>query len=383
MLLPSHLQRFIEPTLFGRYISLGEIAPLITRFPVEVIGESVNGNPIPMLKIGTGPKRILAWSQMHGNESTTTKAVFDLMNFLASDDPDAAAIRSSITLYLVPMLNPDGAEKYTRENANGIDLNRDFLNLTQPESNALMRTFEEVRPDFCFNLHDQRTIYGAGHSGKPATVSFLSPSFDENRSLNTSRTIAMEIIAEMNDSLQQIIPGMVARFDDSFNRNCVGDTFQQGGSATILFEAGHFPGDYQRELTRQCLFIALCTALRFIGGKEISGQRTDDYLNIPQNKIVFYDFVYRNVKINYDNKDIITNFAAHYDEELIHGNEIRFNAIISEIGIANGIFGHRETDAAGARYLNGAAQFPVSGEKANFTLEGIGEFQNGLLQSNL
>jgi hypothetical protein len=46
--------------------------------------------------------------------------------------------------------------------------------------------------------------------------------------------------------LQRYIPGQIGRFDDSFNLNC-GDTFQAMGVPTLLFEAGHFEGDYQRK----------------------------------------------------------------------------------------------------------------------------------------
>ena len=82
------------------------------------------------------------WSQMHGNESTTTKALFDFINFLHSNTKESSVILDHFTFCMLPMLNPDGAKLYTRENANGIDLNRDAQNLSQPESIALRKTFE-------------------------------------------------------------------------------------------------------------------------------------------------------------------------------------------------------------------------------------------------
>jgi murein tripeptide amidase MpaA len=69
------------------------------------------------------------------------------------------------------MLNPDGADMYTRLNANEVDLNRDSQNLTQPESAARNDLFQP----HCFNLHDQRFW-----SRKPATTS-LAPSYNEER----------------------------------------------------------------------------------------------------------------------------------------------------------------------------------------------------------
>ena len=57
------------------------------------------------------------------------------------------------------MLNPDGAEAYTRVNAQGIDLNRDVIDVKALESQVLQQVLKKVNPQYCFNLHDQRTIF--------------------------------------------------------------------------------------------------------------------------------------------------------------------------------------------------------------------------------
>ncbi|CAM3302156.1 Peptidase M14 carboxypeptidase A domain-containing protein [Flavobacterium longum] len=375
----SAFNRFREPSIGGRYLHLGHVQPLIERFrafgQVTVIGQSVNGAPLQVCIAGEGNTKILMWSQMHGNESTTTKALFDLFNWLQSGDAVAQSWLASFTLYMVPMLNPDGAKAYTRENANGIDLNRDFLNLSQPESRALLDYFHTLNPDFCFNLHDQRTIYGAGESGKPATVSFLSPSFNEARDVSPARIRAMNVIAAMNDTLQSMIPGQIGRFDDSFNRNCVGDTFQWHNVPTILFEAGHFPEDYQRETTRKFIFTALASGLTAICENVIVNNRIDDYLNIPQNKINFLDFVYKNISINCDGIKKITNFGAQFSEVLRNG-DIAFEAVIAETEIPDQVFGHVVFDGLGERYRDGVSDQPIAGRKADFFI-GNRKFTNG------
>ena len=79
------------------------------------------------MTVGRGPFKVLLWSQMHGDEPTATSALFDLFEYLyrhRAEDP-AARILDALTLHAVPMLNPDGAEKFTRRNAQGIDVNRD------------------------------------------------------------------------------------------------------------------------------------------------------------------------------------------------------------------------------------------------------------------
>jgi len=247
----NHLTLFKEhheKELYGRYVSLLQMEPILEKHRhkniITVLGTSVLGKPIYGLQTGTGDFKLLLWSQMHGNESTTTKALFDLFNFLDSDSELVKQWKTKFTFLFVPMLNPDGAEKYTRENANQIDLNRDFLNLSQPESRLLLETFQSFKPDFCFNLHDQRTIFAAGSTRNPATISFLAPSYNQACEVNTVRQKAMNLIGGLNERLQKYIPNQVGRFDDGFNRNCVGDTFQQLGVPTVLFEAGHFQNDY-------------------------------------------------------------------------------------------------------------------------------------------
>jgi hypothetical protein len=372
-----------ENLIKGRYLTLNSIKPLLERTnikkDIKIIGESVLGEPIYSYQVGVGKTKIFLWSQMHGNESTTTKALFDFMNLLNNETDLAKQLLNAFTFYAIPMLNPDGAKLYTRANANEVDLNRDSQDLTQPESKVLRAAFEEFKPHYCFNLHDQRTIFGVSDTGKPATMSFLAPSYNEEREINTPRLQAINLIAGINDILQQYIPGQVGRFDDSFNINCIGDTFQYLGVPTLLFEAGHFQDDYLREETRKFVFIALVSSFRILSENDVVSNGIDKYLNIPQNKVVFYDFIYKNVKINYDGIEIITNFAAQYKEELIEG-QICFNAYIIEVGDLENYFGHYEYDAKEAFYKDDVSNFPKINQKANFYLNDNLHFVNGLLK---
>ncbi|MCD0465435.1 M14 metallopeptidase family protein [Flavobacterium sp. ENC] len=384
MNLEELFHQYKEQSIEGRYLTLDHIQPLLdklnTNNQVQLIGKSVLDKPIYSYEIGTGETRIYLWSQMHGNESTTTKALFDFINVLNSGSEFGNQMLKNFTFYCIPILNPDGAALYTRENANKIDLNRDSQNLTQPESNVLRNVFESFKPHYCFNLHDQRTIFGAGDTGKPATVSFLAPSYNEERDVNDNRLKAINLIAGINDVLQKYIPGQVGRFDDSFNINCIGDTFQFLGVPTILFEAGHYTNDYNREITRKFIFFSLISAFKILSENDLVTNRIYDYLNISQNKVVFYDFMYKNIKINYDGIEIITNFVAQYREELIE-NKIHFNAYIVEVGELENYFGHYEYDAKGAGYSDDLGSFPNLNQKADFYLNKNIKFVNGLIKS--
>ena len=384
MNLEELFSQYKESSLQGRYITLDHIQPLLkkldTNNKVKIIGKSVLDKPIYSYQVGTGKTRIYMWSQMHGDESTTTKALFDFINVLNSDLEYAKKMLETFTFCIIPILNPDGAKSYTRVNANLIDLNRDAQALSQPESKLLRQVFEEFQPHYCFNLHDQRTIYAAGDAKKPATVSFLAPAYNDEREINESRLKAINLIAGINDVLKEYIPGQIGRFSDAFNINCTGDTFQFLGAPTILFEAGHFPNDYEREITRKLLFFSLFSAFTILSENDLVDNRIDDYLNISQNKVLFYDFMYKNIKINYDGIEIITNFVAQYKEELIE-NKIHFKAYIVEVGALENYYGHYEYDANGATYSDDFTNFPKIDQKADFYLDKNIKFVNGLIKS--
>ena len=342
-------EHYQESSIFGRYINADHIKFLIKKhgryFDVTVIGKSVLNEDIHFIKIGSGEKRILMWSQMHGNESTTTKAVFDLLNVLAdSKNETVKRLLDKCTIGIIPMLSPDGSRSYTRLNANGIDLNRDAQNLTQPESRVLRDCFESFKPDFCFNLHGQRTIFSAGSTNKSATVSFLSPAQDEICSITETRKKAMDVIVKMNAYLQKQIPGQVGVYDDAFNINCVGDSFQVLKVPTILFEAGHYPDDYNRDKVRRLIFHSLWIGVTEIAFNEIRGLYEQEYLKIPKNEKLFYDIIIRNAKLKRGEVYQIRDIAVQYEEKL-DKNRIIFVPKIEKISDLSGFYGHKEIDA--------------------------------------
>ncbi|VAW17385.1 FIG00648844: hypothetical protein [hydrothermal vent metagenome] len=336
-----------EASVQGRYVVNEQIIEFLSAKSlnnlIKTEGYSVQERPIKSITLGTGPSKVLMWSQMHGNESTTTKGVLDLLNFLGSETHLAKNILKTCTLKIIPMLNPDGAVKYTRVNANEIDLNRDAQDQSQPESRALRAVFKSFKPDFCFNLHDQRTIFGVGKNPKPATVSFLAPAHDEVRGISKSRAVSMKLIVAMNQVLQNLIPEQVGRYDDAFNANCVGDTFQMLNVPTILFEAGHYQNDYQREKTRMYTFYALITALDCISKDEMDNYSQQGYFDIPENKKPFFDILIKNVPINGSSgsEDVGLLYT-----EVLKDNSVIFEPKIDKRGNLTKFLGHKTYDCS-------------------------------------
>jgi len=366
-----------EQSVQERYVALPHIEPILldwkNKGKVSVLGNSVLQKPIYVYRNGNGKKRIMMWSQMHGNESTTTKAVLDLFNFL--ETPQAQKLKNEFTFCIIPMLNPDGAEKWTRNNANDVDLNRDAQDLSQPESKILRKCINDFNPDFCFNLHDQRSIFGVEGTKNPATISFLAPSYNQKKDINNTRKIAMQTIVNINNVLQEFIPNQIGRFDDTFNINCIGDTVQQLGIPNVLIEAGHFPGDYQREITRKYVFIALLSGLQYFCKNDFSLDQSIKYFNIPENKSFFFDFLYKNVLLSCGNKKNSTNFAVHFSEN-IKRDSILFVAFVKKIGDLNNFCGHFEFDANHMKYTDSNGNCPKINQKADFRI-GNTIFRNG------
>lgn len=328
-----------ENALFGKWITFQDIEKLFEKhqsnFEIKSLGFSEQGEQINTLKIGSGKKRVLLWSQMHGNESTGTKALFDLFNcFSFSSEAIFKIISEECTLLFIPMLNPDGAKAYTRVNANNVDLNRDAVDRAAKESKLLRQTLEDFNPEFCFNLHDQRTIFGVEGTKNPATISFLAPSEEITRALTTGRKQTMNVIVAMNELLQKMIPNFVGRYTDEFYPTATGDNFQKLGYNTILIESGHYPDDYPREKSREYTFYAIIQGLYHIATASNFNDYSS-YFDIPNNAKIFYDIIHRYVDVS---KDV----AYQYQDSIVNGKFVsHLNKIEEKVNLKCKI-GHSE-----------------------------------------
>lgn len=340
-----------------------DIVPLIEQlrenssFDVEVAGHSVQDRSIYLIKAGSGKTRVLLWSQMHGDEPTATMALFDLLHFLNQTDeldPVREHILSHLTLYIVPMLNPDGAEMYTRRNALGIDMNRDALRQQSPESVLLKQLRDELDPAFGFNLHDQSRYYTAGYTALPATISFLAPAYDHARSINTVRERAMRTIAGMDHVLQQFIPGQVAKFNDEHEPRAFGDNIQKWGTSVILVESGGQHGDPEKQHIRQLNFTAILSGLYLIAGEDYKSFELSGYDRIPENQRHLYDLVLRHVRYTENGRDTLLDIGINR-LEVDAPNHLGFyhSSAVEEIGDMSVFHGYEELDATGLTLVPG------------------------------
>jgi hypothetical protein len=242
-------------------------------FSIEKLGESVEGRSINYVRAGSGPLAVLLWSQMHGDEPTATSALFDVFEYLRAhrQGPVVRRLLSRLTLHVVPMLNPDGAERFQRRNAQGIDINRDALRLQTAEGRLLKGLRDRVRPRIGFNLHNQSWRTSVGNPPKPASISLLSVAYDEKRTENSGRTLTKKVCAVIRNALEPFAPGQIGRYDDEFEVRAFGDNLTLWGTPVVLIESGGLPpGRPLTDLTR-LNFVALLTALAHLARDDVRG----------------------------------------------------------------------------------------------------------------
>lgn len=271
------------------------LAPYLDRGGVRVaaVGQSVQGRTIRAVTFGDGPVRVLLWSQMHGDESTATMALADMIRFFAESgaDPLRSLIAERLTVTMIPMLNPDGAERFQRYNAAGVDLNRDARRLATPEARALKAVRDSLAPAFGFNLHDQGARTTAGSDGLQVAIALLAPAADSARSYGPVRHRARQLSAVLAAALQQVIPGRVARYDDAFNPRAFGDLIQQWGTSTVLVESGALPDDPEKQELRWLNQALLLSALEAIASGRYADADLDAYERLPVNHRVASDLL--------------------------------------------------------------------------------------------
>src|SRR6185503_14972890 len=256
------------------------------RFILERVGASLEGRSINLITIGSGPFRVLLWSHMLGDEPTATAALFDVFDYFGRHraDPAVQRILSSLTLYIVPMLNPDGAERFQRRNAQFIDVNRDALSLQTPEGQILKRVRDRFNPRVGFNLHNQSWATSVGDPPKPASISLLSVAYDKPMSENAGRKLTKKLCAVIRDALEPFASGQVGRYDEDFEVRAFGDNLTLWGTPVVLIETGPFPSIEPDPSLVRLNFVGILAALDALATGAVNRAQTERYDSLPVNE---------------------------------------------------------------------------------------------------
>jgi protein MpaA len=141
-----------------------------------IVGHSVEHRPIRATRVGdpAAEVRVLVVGDIHGNERAGERIVARLRR----SPPDG------VRLWLVRTANPDGVAAGTRQNAHGVDLNRNFpfrwragprgtyypgpRAASEPETRAVMRLVRRVRPQLAIFYHQHLRIVVRARGADPA-----------------------------------------------------------------------------------------------------------------------------------------------------------------------------------------------------------------------
>ena len=349
-------ERYKEKSLTHRRFKHSDITPLIKKlksrdgFTSKVVGKSVEGRKLELIAIGKGKTKIFMWSQMHGDEPTATAALFDIFNFI--NDPAnkefCKALFDKVTLYFLPMVNPDGAERFRRRNFYDIDLNRDASRLQCPEAVILKNVFDSLSADFGFNLHDQSHRYSVGNSFRTATISFLAPAYNYEKDFNDVRGKAVKLIGSMFQALSQFIPGHIAKYSDDYEQRAFGDNFQKWGTSTILIESGGWKDDPEKQFIRKLNFIALLSAFKSIAEESYLKTSSEIYESIPFNDKYIFDVILRNLTIKSGKEKIKVDVGINLDEfKGPNEKKIYYKSQVDDLGDLSVFYGYIDYDFNG------------------------------------
>ncbi|BBA17504.1 M14 family zinc carboxypeptidase [Blattabacterium cuenoti] len=341
------------------------------------IGLSIEKRKIFKIKWGIGKNKIFIWSQMHGNETTGTKSMFDLFHFfLLKKNCDLVQfLKKNLTLSFIPMLNPDGSEIFQRRNAINIDLNRDAICLQSPEIQILFQEIEKDKPHILFNLHDQRSIYNVGHkSFNPAILSFLSPSISmDKNAYSISRKKSMGVINFIAKEIHKILPniGSIGRFSDELYPTATGDRLQKLGYPCVLIESGNYPKDLKKKIIRKYSVLSVLSGIYFISfqGKNLE-KNYKSYFDIPENKNILLDKIYRKVQIRKNKNKFFVDIGLMNFEKLdIMKKNISIFTKIVDIGDLSHFFAYEESIVRGKKFYGEKGEsFPKIGDIENFKI---------------
>jgi len=278
---------------------LTAVAAADPRFTLERVGESLEHRSINLITVGTGPFRVMLWSQMHGDEPTATAALFDVFDYFHRHrgEPAVDRILSQLTLYVVPMLNPDGAERFQRRNAQYIDVNRDALSLQTPEGRLLKLLRDRFEPRIGFNLHNQSWNTTVGDPPKPASISLLAVAYDQAQTENANRRLSKRVCAVIRDALEPFASGQIGRYDEDFEVRAFGDNLTLWGTPVVLIETGAFPSATPDPFLVRLNFVGIVSALDALATGAVNKADPKRYEALPRNESKGFYILIRNATV--------------------------------------------------------------------------------------
>lgn len=198
-----------------------EIDNLSDLLSIEVIGKSVEGRILYALKFSdsdfgndTSKIKVLIFAQQHGNEQSGKEGTLLLARELIK--PELRSLFQKIDLAIIPQMNPDGSEVDVRQNANGMDLNRNHIILTEPETIALHKLFDEYLFEATMDVHEYYP-----YSDSWMDFGYIK-NFDEQIGTTTNPNVSEKIRNISNNEFLPFIEGYLNERGFTFHNYLLG-----------------------------------------------------------------------------------------------------------------------------------------------------------------
>jgi hypothetical protein len=298
---------------------LGSLVDEAGNLSRDEIGRSAEGRPLYAVRFGRGATRVLLWSQMHGDEPSHTLGLADFFAYVARepDDERVRILAERLTVVAVPMLNPDGAERFLRTNAQGVDINRDARAWTTPELRALRDLHASFRPEFALNLHDQDVRKRVGKSERLTAFALLATPGGPEMEDDEQRMRGKRLCAAIVRAVRPLVGDRVARFPDEYHPDGSGEHTQRAGSVSVLLECGFWPDDLEKQFLRKVSFVSLLGAFEALAGGSLD-EAPDAYESLEENDTKVFDTLVRGGTVVVPGlepfrADVAADFAAPLD----------------------------------------------------------------------
>ena len=150
------------------------------------LGQTLDGQELDYLKLGTGPLQVWLYARQHPGESMAEWWMEGALEKLLDDaDPVSRRLREKATFHIVPNMNPDGTRRgHLRTNAAGINLNREWHDPSPQRSPEVLYVRDEMDRtglDFAMDVHGDEAIaanFLAGFEGIPSWTEAQGALFD-------------------------------------------------------------------------------------------------------------------------------------------------------------------------------------------------------------
>lgn len=227
---------------------------------LERIGESLEGRELVAATVGDGDEDVFIVTEQHGNEPHPTNAIMDELRHLSKAGGYAARVRETLTVHVVPMLNPDGAMRNQRTNADGVDLNRqhDYAPGADanpsPEAQAMIDYVTDIDPLWVADLHIQGGPW-PDEKDNPGDYITMSNFWSSNPNVEPAVVDrGKRLNVAMWDGIEGFANAQLSVYPGGTGANIARNAYGLRGYATVLSEMGasHPYEGMNGQLVRQC-----------------------------------------------------------------------------------------------------------------------------------